>query len=267
MTNTEFRYYSNKAINIFNYMNGRINIINNFCYLDIGYYDFLQNTYANIRYPNNITIHIGTIVDSWNDNWSNIMTKSDYVCTCIAWALAHELHHADQLISMVNYNANIDYKNKVEGDVERKSYDWVFNHSRELHDIGGFNVVIHNLESPTLPESGSYTKASVKEFYLQTIANIILRDFDLFNNLKVFSDNYDTNSIILNFNNMDFVQIKNNGEYIPYNINYFSQLVYKWAGDFDIYKVSASSYVDSNKNATVVFNISEAYKNALVFKK
>lgn len=269
MTNQEYHFYSDIAIKIFNYMNGNINKMNSQCQLYIDMYDLVNGTYANIRYPNFIFIHIGTIVDSWDNDWDEYMNKSSYIASCIAWALSHELHHADQLISMLQYNRNPEYKKSVEGDVERASYDWVASHSKEISNLIGIQIVIRDIDSPSLPSRGNYTRASVAQFYKQTIANIIIRDLDLFNKLIVFTDDNSCDDIVLNFNNTDTVVIKTNGNYSPENINLFSSLAYKYAGYFDLYHISAVSNIseiNGRKIATVEFMITDNLIKPMIFK-
>lgn len=270
MTVQEYNEYSNITINLFNYMNGRINQLNSNCFLQIDPYDLLYNTYGNIKYPNVIFIHVGTIVDTWKDDWSIYMSKRDYIGSCIAWAISHELHHADQLISMVMYNRNTEYKNEMESDVERASYDWVLNHSKELSQIGGFNVLINKLESNTLPEIGHYTKASVKEFYLQTIANIIIRDLDLFDSLRVFTNDNMCDDMILIFNNIDTIVIKSNGKFLSENIIPFSKLVYEYCSKYNIYHIYVDISFSYNNTgrcmATVEFKITNQIIYPMQFK-
>lgn len=271
MTINEYHFYSDIAIKIFNYMNGNINRMNSQCQLYIDMYDLVNGTYANIRYPNFIFIHIGTIVDSWDDDWEEYtdMNRMSYIVSCIAWALSHELHHADQLISMLQYNRNPSYKKSVEGDVERASYDWVAAHSRELTNLTGIPIVIREIDSPSLPSRGNYTRASVAQFYKQTIANIIIRDIELFHKLIVFTDDTSCDDIILIFNEVDTVVIKSNGNYIPENVTAFSELAYKYAGYFDVYHINAVSNITevNGKNiATVKFTISDSLIKPMIFK-
>ena len=75
MTYEEYHFYSDIAIKLFNYMNGNINKMNSKCELYIDMYDYINHTYANIRYPNFIFIHIGTIVDSWDNSWEKYTNK------------------------------------------------------------------------------------------------------------------------------------------------------------------------------------------------
>lgn len=283
MTLEEYSKYSIIANNLFNFMNGRINNLNSQCSLYVDMYDLLEGTYAHIRYPNNVIINIGTIIDSWDESWAPDISKEDYVGTVIAWSLAHELHHADQLISMIMYNRQSDYKSRIEADVERASYDWVKYYSNEISSIGGFNVIISDITTDVLEsqEVSNYKKASVKEFYYLTIANIVLRDLELFDKLDVFKDNKEKtiNSIALAFGNYgtnngngaDTIVIKDNGEYLSESINEFSNIVYKWAGYFDFYTVHVFvnySKSHNNKiNALIEFGFENRYINPMTFKK
>lgn len=271
MTMEEYYEYSNIAIRVFNFMNGKINRLNSNCSFQVEMYDKVTNTYANIRYPNSITIYIGTIIDSWRDIYGRVLSKKDYIGTMICWALCHELHHADQLISMLMYNSNQNYKLSVEGDVERASYNWVRNNSKDLSQLGGFNIVIDDLSSENLPalENCNYKKASVKEFYQQTIANIIIRDFDLFNKIKVFTIDSLVDDIILNFADEDKLVIKSNGIYLAENVNIFCDLAYKWAGYYDRYLIDVRvdfATINGRETALVNFKFSNQLVKPMVFK-
>lgn len=269
MTLQEYTQYTDITIKLFNYMNGRINQLNNKCKLIVNSYDYIYNTYGNIKYPNLIIINIGTIINTWQDRWAPFISKHEYITTCIAWAISHELHHADQLISMVMYNTNANYKTEMENDVERASYDWVLNHSKELSEITGCGIYIDKLDSNTLTESGNYTKASVKEFYLQTIANVIIRDLDLFEGLKVFTNDHMCEDIILIFNNVDTIVIKSNGKFLEENIVQFSNLVYKhcYYNKYHIMVDIGFSYNSTGRcMATVQFNITEPIIIPMQFK-
>lgn len=255
MTVEEFNTYQEITIKLFNYMNGRINTLNRFCTLTVDMYDLVNRTYGNIRYPNHITIFLGTAIDSWDPQWSCIMSKHDYICTSIAWAISHELHHADQLISMINYGINPSYKSIVEGDVERASYNWVSTHSGELSRIANFNCVIDNVCVKSLPDTTNYKKASVKEFYLQTLANIVIRDLDVFRDIEIFSNDDKCENIIIDFNSTDYVTIKSGGNYLQENINIFNDIVYKYAGYWDTYSIDINIFEMTDKSSTFIVKI------------
>lgn len=268
MTIEEYTKYSNHAINIFNYMNGNINKLCS-CILEIGSYDFITGNRAIITYPNRVTLYIGKIIDDWDDNWGNYttITKEQYVLATISWALAHELHHADQLISMVIYNQNADYKNKKETDVEIAGYNWIWMHERELSAICNCNLhmAINCLYSKDIDPStniGNYVRATPKEFYLQTIANIILIDLDLFDALRVFTNDEMCDDMILVFNNIDSITIKSYGKYLEENINKFVELVYKHFTKYTRYNIHVEvtfTYTSTGRRlATVLFTTEDS---------
>ena len=276
MTIEEYTKYSDHAINIFNYMNGNINKLCS-CILEIGSYDFITGNRAIITYPNRVTLYIGKIVDDWDDNWSNhtTITKEQYVLATISWALAHELHHADQLISMVIYNQNIDYKNRKETDVEIAGYNWIWIHERELSAICNCNLhtAINCLYSKDLDPNtdiGNYVRATPKEFYLQTIANIILIDLDLFDAVRVFTNDEMCDDMILVFNNIDSVTIKSYGKYLEENINRFVELVYKHFTRYTRYSIHVEvtfTYTSTGRRlATVLFTTEDPLIDPVRFK-
>lgn len=256
MTIQDFNYYSAMAERIFAFMNGKVNILNSNCHLIIDMYDFVTNTNAGIRYPNYITIFLGTIIDSYNpDKHSRVMTRDEYVGTLLSWTLCHELHHADQLISMIMYKTP-EYKLMAEQQVDQASHDWVFAHSKEISIIGGFECSIKKFTSPTLTGNTSYKRASIKQYYLQTIANIIIRDLDVFYSIKAFTDDNLYDNIILVFNGIEEVTIKSCGKYIEESIPIFNELAYKYAGFYDHYRLNIDEYRSTDGSSTAIMRIS-----------
>lgn len=268
MTIEEFNIYSSTAERLFAYMNGKINILNNNCHLIIEMYDLVNNTNGNTRYPNYVTIYLGTIIDSWNQKYSSIMTKHDYIGMLIAWTISHELHHADQVISMIMYK-DPEYRSMVEQQVEQASHDWVHVHSDDISAIGGFNCQIKKLVSSALTGNTDYRRASVKQYYLQIIANIIIRDLDTFYSIKPLVDDNYCNNLILVFNGIEEVAIKSNGKYIEENIPLFNELVYKNAGYYDTYRLNIDCYKEIDNSSTVILriNIQDRRCNAMIFAK
>lgn len=266
MTIEEYRYYSYMTKVLFEYMNGRINKLNNNCILDIQMYDPGYKRFGTIRYPCYIVIYVGDIVDSWQDEWGKVLNKNDYIGSCIAWAVAHELFHADQQISMLQYNANPIYKQQVENDVERSSYDWVKRHAKAIELRGKFKVKLGLISSPTLvpPRFCNYHQASVKEFYLQTIMNIIIRDSNLFYKFEAFTNDNYCESIILNFADEEKIIIKFGGEYLKDSIPYFSSLAFRYAGYYDRYGIRVSAELKELPDKTHISEIKFDFINRMI---
>ena len=275
MTNFEYNFYSTIAKRLFDHMNGRINKMNGNCYLYIDMYDNIRNTYATIRYPNHIFLHVGNIVDSWKDEWSGLIKKEEYICTVLAWAIAHELFHADQAIQMVRYLSNNAYKEDKENDVQRISYDWVCDNQYHLSRLIGIRIDMEAITSDALPDEGHYRKASPAEFYKQTIANTVLKDLQLFNKLIFFTDDSAVSDIVLIFNkkgsqDRDMITIKSFGRYLDENIREFSDLVYKYFAYYDVYVVNINTdtiYKENRSVAVVDLQVEDPYFYPMMFKK
>lgn len=261
----EIEMYRNISYDLFNFMNGKINVLN-ICTFRVEMYDRCRESYGNLCYPNDVYINLAAIIDSWNESWSTIMTKYDFICTIIAWTIAHELYHADQLINMIKYNTDPIYKSMVEGDVERSSYDWVLNNKYSVEVIGGFRLQLGCIKCKNLPDTSNYVKANTEEFYLQIIENVILRDSDEFNKFVPIFKDKSINSILLIFNNADSVYIKYYGRYLEENVHLFSNLSYKHAGMYDRYSVYISSRI-CNDECTIHINCTNCISNLMNFKK
>lgn len=270
MTIEEYKYYSDMAIRLFNFMNNRINKLNKDCFLEIEMYDLATDTFGNIRYPKVICLYVGSIIDKWNDEWDTYINKEDYIGTCMAIAIAHELHHADQYIAMMRYKHDDLYRKAIEDDVNRAAYEYVFINRDALSKVGGFNIIISDLRIQNLPSEGHYRSASTREFYLQTIENIIIRDKNLYEKVKPFLIDSSVDRVFIRFNMAEYIVIKNNKRFLRNSISAFSTLVYRYAGYFDGYSVrveASRNDVDGCVVSTIDFIISNQSVNGLIFKQ
>lgn len=266
MTVKEYQYYSKMTTNLFNFMNGYVNKINSNCLLCINMYDLVNETYGNIRHPKMVYINVGNIVDSWNEDWEGIVDRHDFIGTILAWTICHELYHADQELSMIKYAKDDSYKKSSENDVEVESYYWVLNHADEVSEVGGFNVVIDCFTTGSFNfRACRYKSINAKSFYTQTIANIVLRNFDMFNKIDPLVNDSNIDDITLVFGNVDSVDIKKNGEYLDENINTFSSYVYKWASYFDNYIVSVEGYYTRTPNNKPGVILSFEFKDRSIY--
>ena len=274
----EYSRYSKNAMILFEYMNGKINKLNNKCEFSIEPLDHTEK-YGDIKFPNTIKLYIGNIMNDWNDDWWSFTTKDIYVNSVIAWTIAHELAHAEQYISIIDYNVDIDYKNKVESYVQRFSHDWVAYHQEEINNLFGIEIRMENIKAAHLPKVGFYTQITPRGFYRKTIENIILRDrnqFELIKCLNEESDNY--YSMACHFRRDDIgtkgVMIKNNRQYIGENIPMFTDLLRMYIGNCNdsTYTVVVSmkryeSTVPGEKHCDLIFSFTNVYTNAFTFNR
>lgn len=274
----EYGRYGNNAVTLFNYMNGKINKLNNNCVLSIEPLDH-SGKYGDIKYPNSIKLYIGNIMKDWNDDWWEFTTKDIYVNSVIAWTIAHELSHADQYIHMIDYNKDNLYRAKVESYVQRFSYDWVFAHQEEINNLFGIEIRMENIKSANLPKMGVYTRITARGFYRQTIENVILRDRTQFEVIKCLNEESDMYySMACHFRRDDIgtkgVMIKNNRQYIAENIPMFNDLMRLYLGNCSdtVYTVLVSmkryeAVVPGEKHCDLIFTFSNVYTNAFTINK
>ena len=252
MTLDQYTIYSNMAVKLFTFMNGKINNMNRSCTLTIDMYDDVGHTFGNIRFPNSIFIHIGTIVD-YCEKFNVQSPIHEYIVTTLAWCIAHELFHAEQLLSIPLYRGNDEYRNSIEESAQRASWNWIRENKTELKLLTGSEIIAEKLTWDHKPiiEEQEYIKAPIDIFYMQTIANIVLRSMDLFRSLKTFK-RPDVKDIIISFNGLEAIYIKKDGIYLDDNVSDFCTLVYKYCGYYDNYGLDIFEEVGDDKDGNPV---------------
>lgn len=261
MTLSEYSAYSNITRSIFNYMNGKINPYN-ICKLNIATYS-VKGYNGFIKYPNSITIYIGTILDSWDDKYFDQgLNKIDFCCTYIAWVVAHELFHSEQSLNMFNYSNNTNYRTIHENDVNRISWNWVNDHKEEISRLFDFNCIIKDLTVDNLPKESNYAKvSSLKEFYLQNIINIGSSAYcDLTNKIIEAMDKY--RNIAFEVNLADKfcrgVWIKRDNEFLLDSLQAFTAIINDFCSPYSTFKIQHKISVLQNDESTAFIEINIA---------
>ena len=125
--------YSNEIndfiIKVFNYYNGKINIINNKAILNINWKQSKESiTMGDCTIPNVITIYPVCIMCDYDDNELKMM---------IVETIVHELHHADQLLDYRLCKNDRRYVNIMEAACESQTASYLLTHKQEVYDIFG----------------------------------------------------------------------------------------------------------------------------------
>ena len=150
--------YKQDAINIFNYLNGKVNKMN-ICRLSMCL--FSNMNYAQFQYPNSINIFLGSIVDHFAD------MGRDTVLSAIAMCTSHELFHADQEVNGRRYKANAAYCKNVEDAAQYNAEVFCYSHRSDFMKQFGFKY-----ETKVQSNFGNYVKASYKEYYANAILGL-----------------------------------------------------------------------------------------------
>ena len=114
-------------IKVFNYYNGRINVINK-AVLDINWCNLNMTSAAGYsRLPNIVTIN-PMVISRYYDN--DIAVK-----TCIIETIIHELYHTDQLINYNFYMSDVNYNRFIEHSCEVQTAIYITGHLKEVGEF------------------------------------------------------------------------------------------------------------------------------------
>lgn len=249
----QFAFYKDFAIKYFNYAKKKIlKYTANIATLEVSYADYVNYTFANIRRPANIFIHIDNIVAECGNGYNK-----NGICSFIVIAITHELFHLEQDMIQDRYRSDRQYCNSVESSTDNMAKSWLLNNMAEINRLFGMFLDLSYFEERDT-SINAYQSTSMEKFYKDTIMNVIFRKQNSYLNFeRVVLDSYQT--IYINFNHGDNLLIKKNGEYCGSSIGLFLREVQAQAGRFDRYTIDTGvvdTYRDEGGVALVTFTIS-----------
>ena len=241
-------YTTNLIQNLFNWYNGKINVINRPAKLIIDWginYDSIISGHC--RNPNKVLIFPFVIgryshrsIDEYNINLA---------CTII-----HELHHIDQDISFVKYREDSIYREMIEKQCNLEMYYFILNHTNELKNL--FNIPIELLDKINFKdaaigfETGQlFTRMTFQSHVLSIMKDLLdSDDNDMLRNIASYLYNMDSR-IIMRINNQIEFDIKNGNMGMP--IAQFNDLMDQYIFIYPIRECMISLHV-SNMNACII---------------
>lgn len=126
-------------IKVFNYYNGKINIINK-AVLDINWANQMTSNIGGYSaLPNIVKINPSVIIRFYNDEF--------YIKIHIIETIIHELYHTDQLINYVLYASDKNYNIFIENACEVQTTIYIINHLQEICDVFDFNSIKYDKNS------------------------------------------------------------------------------------------------------------------------
>lgn len=139
-TVSQIQFYTPIVLNLFEYLNGKINPHNKCMPLIAG---FNRTMYACFQYPNHMTIFLGSIIDHYGyiddpKSYHNVMSVA-------ALCIAHELYHAEQHIDAKKYKADNSYAEFIEDGAEYNAEIFCCNHKKDFAELFGFSYVFHKI--------------------------------------------------------------------------------------------------------------------------
>ena len=120
-------------IKVFNYYNGKINVINR-AVLDINWANLYDsNTVGLSKLPNIVQINPNVIINHYDGDVEDI--KLNILCTII-----HELYHTDQLINYIFYTSDSNYARLIESACEIETNYYISSHTHEINNVFGLTI-------------------------------------------------------------------------------------------------------------------------------
>lgn len=213
-----FNVYDNKQVEefitkIFNYYNGRINIINP-ARLEISYVRDDVNVGGHSKMPNVVVVYVNNIRNKTTDelNFKYLMVN----------IIIHELFHTDQLLYYSLYG-NRDYYDEVEGAVEFMVEQYIANHMNEIAGLLNANVNNSYAMNPNLYKyAGRYIRRTFMDHVFILIDS--LKAFDIESTKRISNKimNYHKNNYNIRLQINDIVI----DDIIHTNINVLNDIVY-----------------------------------------
>lgn len=262
-----FTYYKAIAQSIFNYLNGRVNKYCTNVILEVDYADYVNYTFANLRKPNMLTLHLQNIVEECGGPYNK-----NKVYSMLFIVIGHELTHVDQLMSQQMYKKLPQYKEEVERSTDYTNYLWLKEHKTEIDRIFMMDLDLsYYRKLYYFNNTDKYQAKSIKDYYMTLFRNVIFRDdekFSVFANAVL--EKYE--NIFVCFNSSPNVLIKNNGEFCAHTLSSFIAVTWREIGLYDHYTMSVS-LGEPNRDAQtyacayVTIRVSDRQINPAVFGK
>ena len=244
----QFCYYKNFAISVFNFLNGVINR-QLLCRIEVDVSDYANFTFANIRRPNIVFVHIDNIVSQCGNAYNK-----NSVCSLIVQAIAHELFHVEQMMSQEMYRLNAVYAKDIEDSVNYEAYCFLLKHKQEIDKVFYIDLDLSYIKSlfANMKEDNKYQYCNCEELYKYTIMNVIFRnDKRYYNFQNTILDKYST--VVFNFENNTNFLIKSNGIYQDQAMRSFIFTTGIMVGIYDRYTLNIETRVEPNRgNRTVI---------------
>lgn len=259
-----FEHYKQFAYSVFNYLNGRINRFCNNIIFEVDYADEVNYTFANLRKPNRLTLHIMNIVEECNGPLNR-----NKIYSMIFIVIGHELTHVDQDMSQQAYKINRQYREDLERSTDYNNYNWLKAHEAQINRDFGISLDLSYYNDCGFWNIEDFKSASIEDYYIATLKNVLFRNDDMFSNFKVsVLDKY--RNIFINFNGGANLLIKSDGEFCGQSLEGFIQAIGTEAGIYDHYTMNVSlreqPYREMPDTVIVSFVLSDRYINPIVFR-
>ena len=243
---------NNFIIKVFNYYNGKINIINK-AVLDINWANLINTNDAGYSKPPNLII-INPMVIVRFCNGDEVSIKTNIIETII-----HELYHTDQLINYKLYLSDNNYRVFIENACEIQTAIYISGHLKEISELLQMNIAFSNkagfykrMQYYDLPGI-KYQRRYYHDHIFLCIHEICNFDKDIaeiiYDYIKNNVENRD--NIIININN-EVVNVCINNNLLP--IEEFNKVFIKYICN-GFYNTTHYATYSNNNELIIIINI------------
>jgi hypothetical protein len=265
-THEQFAFYSDFAYRFFAYAHKKISRRID-CILEVDYCDNINFTFANMRRPNKIFLHIDNIIHEFGNGYDK-----NNICSLICDALVHELHHVEQVLSQQTYRQDPMYMKAIEEAVAKESTMWLYAHKQEIDKLFKMDLNM-NLPYINIPnaENNMYRACDDAEsIYKYTIRNVIFRNDDAYIEFEsAILNAYDNVSITVK-DKQNFL-IKSNGQFVGgASLSTFVNMVGGYFGNYDRYTVNVNVITNPYRDevvAVATFTLSNRKRFPMAFNE
>lgn len=215
--------YTPTVQRIFMWLNGQVNP-RNICTLNICGYSL--NNFAIFQYPNQISIYLGSIIDSATDMAYKINRPDQIENRILSMAtltMCHEMFHSEQNLNNKYYTEDSDYRQNIELSAEYKAECFCFAHKEDLKRLFGFEYGFNIRETQE-----QYIQWTTRDYYVNSISGVFRSSIvqqrlnemlDKHENLGIFvlDSRYDNMEDLPPFDNNNGVIIKYHNQFIDFD--------------------------------------------------
>lgn len=225
---SKFEMYKQFAYDAFKFLAPKITQFHKNVKLSVDYADYITHTYANLRRPSWVYLHLYNLM--CNCHSSNSLTSM------IVIALTHELFHSEQVIIQERYNSDCRYKQWIEASTNKAAYDFLVEYRQQIQDELT-DLSLEYFMSSTTEMSAGYTRCNLEEYYHLLFLNVIVRSMSSYKKIaETVLNAYPT--ILITFDRINNFLIKSNGEYCRNTLPAFIRAIEYYVARYDYYTMS-----------------------------
>lgn len=268
-------YYSKFTEEIFEYLKLHCfpNEIrpSNYASLTVHLFDPINGNIGGCVYPSTISVYVGEIIAMFDEvdlYEINKPATDDCIKTIIAHVIIHELLHVNRVPDIIAYNASAKAHDDEELMIDRQSMLILLNIGEELNQKFKFKLRLDILASaiPGPYDCNGYEQTDIKNYFVSILSNAFQQvKHDA---LSKFFDKYQ--NVYLNIDigdNLGFINIKSEGNYLRSSIGHFQQVMASALNGYSNFSYAVYTNGENENCGLLTVKITNRQRYPFVYKK